>query len=236
MFFRPELIETLFRPDEESPPNIPPMNSPRRREAILWMVCALLALGFFLLLTLNLAGIPLNGSKINYSHFGNWSEAVAGVATTTAVVVALAGLYWQRLSEQLAETKRLEGAEVAVFQWITSKEVHDDTGRMLGRVWDLRIHNSTDAPIYSWLVTFNGRSEHICSTSKKPLLPGDNVFNLRFLDNVEPNSAPEPKMLFEGRSGNIWVRSARGVVVGAEKCDLICSHVSRSDGETGNDS
>jgi hypothetical protein len=160
---------------------------------------------------------------LDYARFGNWSEAISGLGTSAAVIVALAVFYRDRAKERDATAKREAEAETAVFQWLTSKEVRDEDDKLIGRLWDLTVHNSTDVPIYRWSVQL-GDASHVCNYLKRPLLPGENIFNLPFLDNVDPGAVPEPVLIFEGSSGRVWTRYPRGTVepVGGQR--LGCPH------------
>lgn len=196
----------------------------RRREAMLLITCVVLALALVYLIMLNRWGIHLWDKAIDYQRFGNWSDAISGMATSGAVIVALATLYWQRATQLAAEAAREMGAETAVFHWLTAKEVRDESDQLIGRLWDLRVQNSTVAPVYHWKISFGSDLNHFCSTLKRPLLPGENVFNLPFLDNLEPSKAPEAVLIFQGRSGRFWSRSAGGVVQAASDVALRCAH------------
>ena len=194
-----------------------------RRETILLIICVVLSIALLYLLMLNRWGILLWDKKLDYTKFGNWSDAISGLATSAAVIVALASLYWQRRTQQAAEDAKAIEAETAVFQWLTSKEVRDESDNLIGRVWDVKVQNTTAAPIYHWKLNFDLGSDHLCSAIKRPLIPGENFFNLPFLDNLEPTKAPEPTLIFQGHSGRFWSRSARGVVQPASDQELRCA-------------
>jgi hypothetical protein len=183
----------------------------------------ILSLAVICLVTLDRWNIHPWKEPLDYSRFGNWGEAIAGIGTTAAVMVALVALFRDRANQRATEAKRRIEAETAVFQWLTSKEIRDDTDRPIGRIWDIKIQNSTAAPIYHWQISFES-VEHCCNYLKRPLLPGENVFNIPTLDNTEPAKAPEPLLIFEGRSGEIWIRSARGKVNNGTERKLSCSH------------
>jgi hypothetical protein len=200
------------------------MKGTNRREAFLLLTCGLLILALGYLITLERWGIQLWGKGLDYSKFGNWSEAISGIGTTGAVFAALATLYWQRRTQALSESTKSIEAETAVFQWLTSKEVRDESNGLIGRVWDLRVQNSTSAPIYNWKVSFGNDPNHICSAVKRPLIPGENFFNLPFLDNTEQSKAPEPSLTFQSRSGRFWSRSARGFIESTSDESLKCGH------------
>jgi hypothetical protein len=200
-----------------------------KRETVLLGACAFLCLGIFYLLMLDKWGLSLWGHAIDYTRFGTWSQAISGIGTTSAVIIALASLYSQRSIHLAAESRRRLEEETAVFQWITSKEVRDENHKLIGRIWDITIQNSTVAPIYQWKVTFGPASSYICNHLKRPLLPGANVFNLPFFDNVEVSNTPEPTLFFEGRSGRAWSRSARGVTTHVQIQAMNCEHTSLTD-------
>ncbi len=201
------------------------MKNDRLREAILFSLSVALSFGLLYLILLNRWGVHLWSTPIDYTRFGTWSEAIAGLATTAAVIVALATLLWQQAAQRSSELTRKLEAETAVFQWLTSKEVRDESDNLIGRLWDVRIHNSTVAPIYQWKIHFETISEHLCSNTKRPLLPGDNVFNLPFLDGLEPSKMPEPTLTFRGSSERYWARSASGLLETVVSKRLQCSHL-----------
>jgi hypothetical protein len=200
----------------------------KHTEAILLLACGFLGLALFYLVMLNRWGINLWTQSIDYTKFGTLSNAVSGIGTTTALIVALASLLSQRAIHSRAEGRRAQEEETAVFQWTVSKELRDNVGKLIGRVWDVRIQNSTKAPIYHWKVDFDSTSEHLCNYSKRPLLPEENMFNLPFFDNLQSNAIPQPNLTFEGRSGRIWMRSARGVLTEARTKELECVHNSNA--------
>jgi hypothetical protein len=200
------------------------MKPARKREIVLWVVCALLSFSLFCVITLARWGIHLWDKAIDYNRFGTWSDAASGIGTSAALIVALAAFFWERSNRRSEEADRLREAETAIFQWITSKEVRDTDDNLLGRVWDIKIQNSTVSPIYRWKLTFGSRQEFLCNHLKRPLIPGENVFNLPFLDNLEPNKVPEPTLTFEGRSGRIWTRSSRGLLEEATTQGVAYNH------------
>ena len=201
------------------------MKETGRREAVLGILCAILSFALLYLVMLNRWGVHLWDKAIDYTHFGNWSDAISGLATTGAVIVALATLFWQRATQRAEEATRQVEAETAVFQWLTSKEVRDESDHFVGRIWDIKVQNSTVAPIYHWKIVFSNGTDHLCTALKRPLLPGENVFNVPILDNLEASRIPEPILIFQGRSGRFWARSAEGVVKTATQTDLQCAHV-----------
>jgi hypothetical protein len=198
--------------------------NPNKRDVVLLVVIAFLSLALIYSITLQLWGI-MPGEKIDYARFGTWSEAVAGIATSAAVIVALAGLYWERTTSQITDAVRERIAQTAVFHWLTFKDIKDAGNRLEGRIWDLRVQNSTNAPIYHWNVTFEHYEHHLCGRSKRPLLPGENVFNIPFLDNVNPADAPEPLLIFRSQAGTVWLRSGQGQLEEATANWLECSHL-----------
>lgn len=200
------------------------MKKQHKREAILWTVIVLQSLLLFYLIMLNLWGLRVGGPVIDYTRFGTWSNALSGIGTSVAVVVALTAQFWQRKTRREDDKAKLLEAEVAVFQWLNLKEVRNANGHLEGRIWDIKVQNSTDAPIYHWQITFGSKDDHICSPLKRPLMPGENYFNLLFLDNVEPSNTPEPTLIFEDRSERVWIRSARGVLIEVTKEQLRCEH------------
>jgi len=201
---------------------LPPQNG--KRDWILWLVISALALAVYCSLSLQRWGIDLSRHPIDYARFGSWSEAITGVATSLAVFVALGTLYRDRLRDRRAEDDRETERETAVYHWLTSKELRDEEDNRIGRVWDLRVQNSTSAPIYRWRANFSINNTHLCNFSKRPLLPGENVLNLPFLDNLSPNEMPEVNLIFEGRSSRIWLRSPQGTLEQGSIHLLQCEH------------
>jgi hypothetical protein len=200
------------------------MTEPRSSSVVPWTVCAILFVVLVCLITLDLWGIHVSDKALDYAKFGNWGETFEGVGTTAAVIVALAALLRERAKQSAEDARREAEAETAVFQWLTSKEVRDESDKLIGRVWDLKIQNATLAPIYQWRVGFGEHPKHMCSHVKRPLLPGENVFNVQFLDDSDPSAAPEATLWFKGRSGRLWRRSALGMVEQCLPSDLDCEH------------
>ncbi|MGH9969761.1 MAG: hypothetical protein ACREBG_18480 [Pyrinomonadaceae bacterium] len=204
------------------------MKEPRIRVGHLWVVVILLTVALLYVLTLNLWGLRPWGKTIDYARFGTWSNAISGIGTTAAVIVALAAQYWQRTSQRATEAAQLLQEEVAVFQWLTSKEIRDANDKLVGRVWDVKIQNSTVAPIYKWKVVLGAGMDDVCNYLKRPLLPGENFFNVPSLDNTEPIKAPETTLIFEGHSGRVWTRTARGTIQQTDGKSLACTHAAGS--------
>lgn len=202
------------------------VNMQKTPKASLWALCAFLSSALLCITLLNIWGLGLFGTAIDYGRFGNWSDAISGIGTLSAVIIALAGLHRERSVQRAAEERRSIEMETAVFQWLTSKEVRDDSDKPIGRLWDIRIQNSTAAPIYHWNIILSSPLDHLCNYQKRPLLPGENVFNLPSLDNLEPSKAPEPTLSFQGISGRTWTRSARGLLQQNQSHLLDCVHAS----------
>jgi len=195
----------------------------KTREKILWVVCALLVVTLYFSVMLQKWGLTLFGDEVDYNRFGNWSDAVSGVATTTAIIVALVGIWIQHSATKASETTRALEEETAIYFWLKSHEVYEDK-KFVGRTWDLVIQNSTKLPVYSWSVKFDSYNEHLCNFQKRPLLPNENIFNLPFLDNVEPNKAPTATLYFEGKSNRCWSRDIKGQPNQITLTQMSCSH------------
>jgi hypothetical protein len=195
-----------------------------KRELILLVVCVLLLVIVIYLILLDLWGLSLWGKTVDYTRFGTWSQAVSGIVTTVALIVALTSLLSQRSIHNRNEDRRLIEEETSIFLWLTAKELRDNLNNLVGRLWDVRIQNSTDAPVYHWKVIFDSNVNHLCNELKRPILPGENAFNLPFFDNLEPNKTPESSLIFEGRSGRIWTRSTRGILKQTTIKELDCPH------------
>jgi hypothetical protein len=195
-----------------------------RREIALGIIIGLLSFCLVLVSTLYFWGIVFWKGPIDYTHFGNWGDAISGVATTAAVIVALVSLFRERAIRLATQRERAIEAEASVYLWLTSHEVRDQHDVKIGREWNLKVHNSTAAPIFRWLVTLDASHPHICSFNKGPLLPGENLLNIRSMDNVAPNQIPDASLMFEGRSGRSWQRTAKGVLREETTKALICEH------------
>src|ERR1700748_2793770 len=102
------------------------------REKLLWVVCLLLCIGLALSLSLQKWGLFLFGDVVDYTKFGTWSEAISGLATTTALIIALIGIYIQySMSKKPLEQKEKE-EETSIFVWLAAKQLFDKEGEPIG--------------------------------------------------------------------------------------------------------
>ena len=196
----------------------------RKTEKILWVVCSILSLALYFSVMLQKWGLSLFGEDVDYSRFGNWSDAISGIATSVAIIVALVGIWIQYSVTKSAETaKRLE-EETSIYFWLKSNDIVNDKDEFIGRTWDLIIQNLTKVPIYSWVVKFETYSDHLCNFQKRPLLPNENLFNLPFLDNLEPGKTPMATLYFEGNSERYWSRNIKGQPREIKINEMNCNH------------
>lgn len=196
----------------------------RKRELLLGSIIALLIFCLLVISSLYLWGVTFWRGPIDYAVFGNWSEALSGLATTAAVTVALTSLLHERSIRRLAEHNQTLEREAAVYIWLSFTEIVDQAGKRVGRLWDLKIQNLMTAPIYRWSAIFSDGQPHLCGFSARPLLPGENVFNLPRLDNSMPNAVPTAELIFESQSGSVLRRSDKGALGEAAIRSLVCEH------------
>lgn len=180
---------------------------PEARWQTLFILCLVLAFLLFIVLSMHIWGIRLFAKSIDYQRFGNWSEVISGVGTMAAVLVALFALVRERIMQTAAEKKTQLLAETAIYLWLVPKQVLADGNRFM--IWDLIIQNGTPAPIYDWQVAFGSAKENDLSR-RRPLLPGQNIFNLPQYDNHPESEVPEPTIEFRSASDQTWVRTVRG--------------------------
>lgn len=195
-----------------------------KREFAWVVIVAVLLAAVILLVLLDLWGLSLFGSAVDYNRFGNWSDAVSGIGTLSAVVLAVVSILVDRLRHREELQRELDSSESSVFLWLSSVVEVDDNDRPVGRSWVLKIQNTTTSPVYEWRVTFEGRQDHLCAAATRPVLPGENIFNLEFLDDIEPKAIPRPALVFKGRFGNVWRRTELGDVSKSEQSGLECAH------------
>lgn len=195
----------------------------KTREKILWIVFALSLMALYFSIMVQKWGLTLFGDDVDYNRFGNWSDAISGIATTTAIIVTLVGIWFQYYTSKSAEVLKALEEETAIYFWMKSNENFDNV-TYVGRTWDLIIQNSTKLPIYTWLVKFDSYQDHICNFQKRPLLPNENLFNLPFLDNVESSKTPIATLYFEGKSKRYWSRDVNGEPKQITFNEMNCSH------------
>lgn len=180
---------------------------------ILWMAIFVLVAMCGALLSINIWGIELAGSPLDYRRFGTWTQAIAGATTFFGVMIALASLLWQQAKARRENAEKLLEEQTAVFIWLSSQLLFDEsTNNAVGRHWDLEVHNLTRAPIYRWRVALPDSTDNLSNATKRPLLPDKNIFNLPSFDDREPHSIPEPSIYFESRDGAVWKRTATGAL------------------------
>lgn len=206
------------------------MNS---REKILGFTCVLLIVALYFVVMLQKWGLTLWGDEIDFERWGNWSSAIAGIATTVAVVVAAIGI-WVQYAAFVDEKRRRQEDELAnrtaeetqVVFWFQVAEVVNDRDEVETYTWDLCVQNTTNSPIYRWQLEFDKYPQHVCNFVGHPLLPHTEIdlFNLPFLDGVEPKDSPTAVLYFEGRSGQIWKKTVLGQITAVEGHSLDCEH------------
>lgn len=183
---------------------------PQRSHAWLWLVAACLLLTDVVLLTLNLWGLRLFGTVVDYQRFGTWSAALSGLGSMIAVVIALSSFAWQRAKSRREVRDSIHREQTSIYVWLASQRLVNDSGHFIGRNWDVVIRNGTQAPVYRWRVRFSGASAAVSHLDKRPLLPGDNVFNVAALDNLEVAQIGEPVLDFLAQDGLVWRRTGTG--------------------------
>lgn len=185
----------------------------KSREPVLLVIIAALALALLAIISLNLWGLTLTlGAQVDYDHFGNWSDAIAGMGSLLAVVTAAAAILGQLRATKRSDLLDRQRRETNIHHWLDYAELKDERGEHLGWAWTVEIQNSTQAPIYAWKIDIHGLESGLDSHRKSPLRPGATKFNLPCLDNWLPTQAPSPVLIFKGSSEQWWRRSAEGAV------------------------
>ena len=180
----------------------------------LWTACVLL-LGFSgLLLSLHVWDLRLWGDgSIEYERFGTWSDAISGFGTMLGVLAALGALLIERAASRRRQLEQIVEKETGVYIWFSSQVLRDEsTGDLRGTIWDLRVENLTRAPIYDWRVELGDGLGGRDSSGEGPLIPGERLFNVPELDDVEPRDCPVPEIHFSTRSQGRWRRSGNGTL------------------------
>lgn len=189
------------------------MPAPANREPLLLAIIAALVLALVVVVSLNLWGLTLQiGQPVDYTRFGNWSDAIAGLGSLLTVVAAAAAILADRFAARRAEQAERERSETDVHHWLDYAEVRDERDQHRGWRWTIHIQNRTQAPLYEWVADFPGHNQSISNKDKSPLKPGESFFNLPFLDDLAPSAAPTPVLMFRDRSARWWQRSAHGSV------------------------
>jgi hypothetical protein len=188
----------------------------RDHEPYLWMAIVALAIACGLLLTLAWWGLSPWGTQVDYTRFGTWSQALSGLGSLAAVTVALSSLMWQRLKTLRDSAESVTESQTRLYLWLRSQVLVDGSGVTIGRNWDLEVQNLTETPIYEWLVTFPTTEEVLSHETKRPLLPGLNVFNLPVFDNFTHGQIGEPSIVFRARDSRLWRRTSSGAIDNAE--------------------
>lgn len=185
----------------------------KSREPVLLVIVAALSLALLAIISLNLWGLTLTpGAQIDYEHFGNWSDAIAGLGSLLAVVAAAAAILGQHWATKRSVMMDRQRRETDIHHWLDYAELQDEHGAHRGWTWTVEIQNSTQAPIYAWKIDIPGLETGLDSHRKSPIRPGATKFNLPCLDNCVPAKAPSPVLSFKGNSGQWWCRSAEGSV------------------------
>lgn len=195
-----------------------------KREFTAWFICVVLLILLGWLTMLNYWGLTIFGDVVDHTRFGTWGQMASAIGTTIAFLIGFWNLYYARSQYLAGEKRRKEEEENSVYIWIGIIEEENEDGKHVGWQYDLYVQNATKFPIANWLVKFSGRTEHLCNFQKKPLLPGENVFNLTFLDDNEPNSIPNSEIIFESKTNKTWNRKSTGGLEEVASNDLKCEH------------
>jgi hypothetical protein len=195
-----------------------------KREFLAWFICVVLLILLGWLIIANYWGLTIFGSVVDHTKFGTWGQMVSAIGTTIAFLIGFWNLYYQRSQYNTAEKRRKEEEETSVYIWISIIEEKDEVGNHVGWQYDLNVQNATKFPISKWLVKFSSRTEHLCNFQKKPLIPGENVFNLTFFDDIEPNTLPESEIIFESKMKKTWNRKSTGSLEEVASGNLKCEH------------
>lgn len=203
------------------------MRTSEIRELALLIAIALLAIALIVVVTLNLWGLTLQiGQSVDYTRFGTWSDAIAGLGSLLAVLAAAAAIVGERLAARREEQAERERRETEVHHWLDYAELRDELGGHRGWRWTLHFQNGTHAPLYDWAVDFPKSARSITSAEKSPLKPGESLYNIPFLDDLAPADAPQPILRFKDRTGRWWQRSAQGTL------ELLQQSLSAREGST----
>lgn len=194
------------------------------REGALRAIAVVLLILLLLIVSLQVWGIALWEGSIDPQRFGNWGEVISGFGTTAAMTVAVISLLNERALRRKTDRDEIIQAEAAVYVWLTFADLVDDNGKLLRRMWTLRIQNITSAPIYHWQAIFKSEHEHMCGFNTRPILPGENVFNLLVLDNFAPSAVPKVDLIFVARSGEVWRRTGDGKLTSETPRAIVCEH------------
>ncbi len=195
-----------------------------KREFFGWFLFALCFILLVWLGMLNYWGLTIFGHTVDHTRFGTWGQMASAIGTTIAFLIGFWNLYYSRSQYIAGEKRRKEEEETSVYVWIGIIEDKNEQGNHVGWQYDLNVQNATKFPIAKWLVKFSSRPEHLCNFQKKPLIPGENIFNLPFLDDMEPNSIPELEIIFESKSNKTWNRKSTGVLEEVISSKIKCEH------------
>lgn len=195
-----------------------------KREFLAWFICVILIIFIGWLIMLNFWGLTIFGDVVDHTRFGTWGQMASAIGTTIAFLIGFWNLYYSRSQYNAGEKRRKEEEETSIYIWISIIEDKDEDDKHVGWQYDLNIQNATKFPVAKWLVKFSSYSEHLCNIQKKPLLPGENIFNLTFLDDKEPNLLPESEIIFESKTNKTWKRKSTGTLEEFTSDDLKCEH------------
>ena len=189
---------------------------------------ALLFVTIFLLL-IDLWGLSLIGTKVDYERFGTVGDWFSGVATMSAVIVAMVAFSEEKKRSD-AEFKRLEREKEeqivkerstehlrireqvgAIYCW-SALEV--DPVRQLTLGVNIIVQNGTPIPVYKWSMYLNvGDAPIMTGANNGPLLPGRTV--LRPTLGIAPESFASPPALeikFYAANGEWLLRDCNGTL------------------------
>lgn len=123
-----------------------------RLSALVAMVAAII-----ILLLLQAYNLSLFYGHVDWARFGDVATWFTGLATTSAVIVALR----ESLRQQMQANTIAQRAERDMHAWVDQ----DDTG------WVLKLSNGSGAPITHWLVDLS-TGQHFCWRSSGSVPPG----------------------------------------------------------------
>jgi hypothetical protein len=171
-----------------------------------WLTASLLV-ALVLLLALQLWGLRMFGTTIDYARAGTWGDMTGSLASSAAVIVAVAGLTsTRRRYEQDARASRVE-QQTRVYSWLEPRLRQNNDKR----VWILRFENQTQVPIYEWKILLSDNSDATLSSSDLgPIRPGSSDLEISSLRAVRPGKEPKLTLEFVDVEGTRWRRMPNG--------------------------
>lgn len=198
----------------------------KKRELAFLFISILSTVTLIMVIVLERYGLTVWGKfeDLNISRTGTWGQMMSAFGTTFAFVVALTNLIFQRTQYLSGEKRREKEEETAVSVWLSFTEEVEDDGKHKVWLWDVNIQNSTKSQIYNWLIKFDNYPNHLCNVQEKPLSPDANLFNLEFLDDVEPSKAPKAEIIFKSKADNFWSKTSDGILKEVTVKEIQCEH------------